>query len=393
VFPSGKRSWIVRTRVGGKTAKLTLGDAAIVPLADARERARGELRQVATGLDPRQERRARLAASEQRRKATVAAAVALWLAKDQAGNRTADEVRKTMEKHVLLRWGEMPLADVRKRHVLELLDQVSETAPVRVNRVLAYVKRFLAWCAGRDMIEANPAASVEKPARETRRDRVLTDDELRIIWHHVERRDGPFAAAVRLLVLTGCRRAELFEARRADLAENGAAIRVPAERSKNGEARLIWLSEPARRVVDELPDFGPDAFLVSADGQRMYSAWSGAKKRLDDAIAASRRDAADPSRKGKTLTDVEREKHSLPSWRLHDLRRTVATGMQRLGVKLEVIETVLGHVSGTRAGIVGTYQKHRFEQEAREALEAWARHLRRITEGTTAEVVELRERR
>ena len=223
------------------------------------------------------------------------------------------------------------------------------------------------------MIESNPAQFVEKVARETKRDRVLDDGELVAVLRAAEAMGGIFGMAVRVLALTGARRAEIFEAKRSELVEGGAALRLPAERSKNGETRLIWLSEPAQRIIAALPDYGPDSYLFSYTGRSPYTAWSGGKERLDGAAARIGCKA-------------------LPEWRLHDLRRTLATGLQRLGEPLQVIESVLGHVSGSRAGIVGTYQKYGFQAEARAALDRWARHIAGLLDPQTATVVELPRR-
>src|SRR5215217_3260557 len=145
-------------------------------------------------------------------------------------------------------------------------------------------------------------------------------------------------------MLTGARVAEIFEAKWSEI--EGEALRLPAERSKSKEGRAIWLSLPAREIIDTLPRFAGCDWLLTASGHHPFRAYGTSKIRLD-----------------KELTSA-----GLPAWRVHDLRRTVATGLQRLGVRLEAIETVLGHVSGSRAGIVGVYQRHRFEEEAHVAL-------------------------
>jgi integrase len=265
---------------------------------------------------------------------------------------------------VLPAWGKLPLASIRKRDVIELVDVVHARAPVRANRALAHVRRFFNWCCARDLLEANPAAHVEKPAAEVRRDRVLPDAELATVWRAAEAVGGPFCAGVRLLALTGARLDEIFRAMREELElENAACIRLPGSRSKSGEGRRIWLSEPAVEVVRDLPVFAGSPWLLTIDGRRPYSNFGHAKARLDAEIEAG------PNAK------------PMPAWRLHDLRRTVATGLQRLGVRLEAIEAILGHVSGSRAGIVGIYQRHRFDEEARAALTLWGEHVRGLIEG------------
>jgi integrase len=235
------------------------------------------------------------------------------------------------------------------------------------------------WAASRDLIEANPAQFVEKPKAEIRRDRVLDDAELVEVWRAVEGMVAPFAAGVRLLILTGARRSELFEAGRGELV--AGAIRLPAERSKNDEGRLIHLSPPALAIVEKLPKFADKPWLLTLDGEHPFSNFGHAKAELDRRILAARREAAGTEK-------VE----PMPPWRLHDLRRSVATGLQRLGVRLEAIEAVLGHVSGSRAGVVGVYQRHRFELEARDALNLWGEHVTRLLDPMPAKVVRMRRR-
>ena len=375
----------MRTRIAGKPAKLTLGSAEAYSLAKARTWARDQLLAIKTGIDPRAVKRERIEADRRAREAerrrrtdTVAAVVELWLAKDQARNRTAGEVRATMHKHVIPHWGTRPLAEITRRDVIELIEQVAEgeiirgkvvrkPAPVRANRVLAYVSRMFRWACGRDLIAASPCTGVEKPARETQRDRVLDDAELVLIWRACGGL-GVFGLGVRALIATGCRRAEIFEAKRSDLNADGTALRLSATRSKNGVGRMIHLSALAQSVVAELPDRGPDGYLFSHSGRSAYTAWSGGKARLDDAVAR--------------LAGRE-----LPEWRLHDIRRAVATGLQRLGERLEVVEAVLGHVSGSRGGIVGVYQRHGFEREAAAALDRWSRHLEGLLSPAPASAV------
>jgi integrase len=362
VQPSGARSFAVRTRVAGKPVKITVGRWPVIELAKARELARAKLQSAATGADPR--RVDREAAEAARR--TVAVVCDDWLRRDQADNRDVATVRRIMAREVLPFIGEMPIEAVRKRDLIAVIDRVVDRAPVRANRVLAHTKRLFRWAAARDLIEVNPAASIEKPTAERARDRVLSDAELVAIWRAAERVGGAYGAGVRLLMLTGARMAEIFEARGSEI--DGDALRLPAERSKSKEGRTIWLSPAAQEIVAGLPRWAGADWLLTASGRNPFRAFATSKIRLDKELAPA----------------------ALPPWRHHDFRRTLATGLQRMGVRLEVIETILGHVSGTRAGIVGTYQKHRFEAEAAEAVRRWGDHMAGLLSPAPANVVELR---
>jgi integrase len=280
-----------------------------------------------------------------------------WLRGDQAGNRSRGEVERVMRREVLPVWGTRTIDDIRKGDIIALIDSIADRgAKIMANRTLAHVKRLFRWAAVRDIIESDPAAHVEKPAPETRRDRVLAADELTIIWGAAGAMGFPFGPAVQMLILTAARREEIFGLSWREVDADNAAIRLPAERAKTKEGRTIPLSPVALSLLAELPRFVGGDFVFGQGGQAPFANVGHAKARLDRVMA---KDRGEP----------------MPAWRLHDIRRTVATGLQRLGTRLEVIEAVLGHVSGSRAGIVGIYQRHRFQDEARAALTVWGKHI------------------
>jgi integrase len=256
--------------------------------------------------------------------------------------------------------------------VIELVERVHERAPVGANRLLGSLQRFFKWAAARDLVEASPAAAVEKPGRETTRGRVLTDAELLEIWRAAERMGGPYGTGIRLLILTAARRGEIFRARRDELDGAAGRLLVPAERSKNGEPRSVWLSPLALDLVGGLPEFAASPWLLTTDGRSPFTNYGYNRRRLDTLILEARREKAVDRGQDPERVDP------MPEWWVHDLRRTAATGMQRLGVRLEAVEAALGHVSGSRSGVVGVYQRHRFEEEARAALTAWGEHVRAL---------------
>lgn len=382
IQPTGARSFAVRTRIDGKPVKLGIGKWPAMELAQARELARTKLGKVQGGIDPRAEKK-KLAEVA---KHTVSAVAEDWLKRDQAGNRDVAKVRRIMEGEVLPHIGDKQIGEVRKRDLIEVIDRVADRAPVRANRVLAHVKRLFTWAAGRDLIEMSPAQHIERPTPEKARERVLDDAELVTVWRAAERLGGAYGAGIRLLICTGARLSEIFEARLSELQDN--ALRLPAARSKSGEGRAIWLPSPAQAVVSALPRYADCDWLLTASGRNPFKAYGTSKNRLDVEIARTRAEA----RLGRPLKEGEAPsaEDALPAWRVHDIRRSVATGLQRLGTQLEVIEAVLGHISGSRAGIVGTYQKHGFEAEARKALARWGEHLERLLDPAPAKVVKLR---
>jgi integrase len=201
-------------------------------------------------------------------------------------------------------------------------------------------------------------ALVENPftnlplAPTVRRERVLTDNELAAIWRATDE-TGTFAGIVRSLILTGQRREEMAGMAWAELSDDFSIWTIPANRTKNGMIHIVPLPEPTRELLRATPQTND---LVFPGLKGAFSGWSKAKAALD-------------ARSG------------VGDWRLHDLRRTMATGLQRLGVRLEVTEQILNHVSGGRAGVVGICQRHDFAEEKRAALAAWGEHVMDVVGG------------
>jgi integrase len=192
---------------------------------------------------------------------------------------------------------------------------------------------------------------MQKPGAETKRDRVLSDKELRTIWKANEDLGWPFSPAIKLLILTGARRGEIGDLRWSEIDQDAKAISLAGERTKNGEPHTIPLSNAALTLIKDLPRIAGSELVFTTNGKTPVSGWSKAKRQLDS--------AAD----------------KMPNWTVHDIRRTVATGLQKLGINLQTIEAVLGHTSGSRSGVVGVYQRHSFDAEKRAALEAWGKHV------------------
>jgi integrase len=189
---------------------------------------------------------------------------------------------------------------------------------------------------------------------------------------------------VRLLLLTGQRRTEVAALQWRELKEKGTLWVIPASRTKNGLEHHLPLSQAAQAIVAKAPRIAHCEYLFTTNGTRPVSGYSGAKARLDALMLEIARD--DARKAGQDPEAV-----ALPAWRLHDLRRSVASNLARLGINLPVIEKVLNHTSGSFAGIVGVYQRHSFSQEKAQALEAWARYVDTLVSGEPASnVVPLR---
>jgi integrase len=345
--PSGAKSWAVRYRHAGTPRKHTLGSYPAIDLKSARALASKALRAVAEGRDPGREK-----AQERGAPDTVEAVAAQFLDRHcKRSNRpsTAEATERQLRLYVLPRWRGRLARDITRRDVLDVLDRVVDAGkPIAANRVLAAVRKMFAWAVSRDIIAASPCAGVKPPAAERSRDRILTDHELRNVWQAADKPlGGPFGALVKLLILTGQRRDEVAGMKWSEIDLEARLWTLPPERVKNDEKHEVPLSAAAVAVLQALPRIG-ERFLLTSNGTSPSSGYSKGKRRLDALLPPD-----------------------MPGWRLHDLRRTTASGMGRLGINLPVIEKVLNHSSGSFAGIAGIYQKHTFAEEKRRALDAW----------------------
>jgi integrase len=243
---------------------------------------------------------------------------------------------------------------------------------------MAYGRACYAWAAGRDLVPANPFGGIKTEAVPAR-DRVLSDAELRAVSQATER-PGAYNSIVSLLILTGQRRDEVAAMVWGELSPDLSTWTIPSSRTKNGLPHTVPLSEQAQAILRavprrsrELDDSGPDLVFSARGGP--FAGWSKAKARLDEDVV------------GRLLKQTEEQRldpgalRAPERWTLHDLRRTLATGLQKLGVRLEVTEAVLNHVSGSRAGIAGVYQRHSWADEKRAALDAWGAHVAALVEG------------
>lgn len=384
VSASGIKSFVVFCRVSGRLRRVTLGRWPALSLARAREKAGKAVEAAERGIDPVGLRRAAREATAD----SVPAVAAEWLKRDQADNRSYGEVKRVMERDVLPRWKHRNIRSITRRDALELLDKIADRgAPVLARRVHAYLHRMFRWCIARGIIDASPMTDLPKPGRETKRDRVLSDDELRWVWLAAGEIGWPFGPAIRLFILTGGRRQEIAGLLRGEINADARQLEITPDRMKADAAHIIPLSDEAVRILGGVPKImngtKPSAYVFTTTGKTPISGWTKARRAIDAKIDELRKaDAAKRNARGKI--------EPLADWRIHDLRRTVATGLQRLGIRLEVTEAVLGHVSGSRGGIVGVYQRHTYADEKRAALEAWASHVARIVEQRPAKVISLR---
>jgi integrase len=401
VQPSGAKSFAVRYRHAGQPRKLTLGAYPAINLEAARDIGAKALRAAAEGRDPATEKQAakgdakRQAAEEIRGKRDLYDNVAREFIQRHAMKSNKENTWRETARILGLRpspdspdilidaggdvmavWRGRRIQEITKRDVIALLDSVNDRgSPIMANRVLSAVRKLFNWCMARDVIQASPCTMVTPPAPEQSRDRILTDNELRLAWNAADGDGWPFGPLIKLLVLTGQRLAEVGGMRWEEVDLEQKLWTLPAERVKNGQRHEVPLSDAAVAILRAVPRIKTTrGYVFATRRDAAVSGFSRAKDRLDAAIAIAGADAP------------------LEHWTFHDLRRTMASGMARLGIQLPVIEKILNHTSGSFRGVVGVYQRHSFAEEKRGALRAWANFVESLVSSQSAEnIINLRE--
>jgi integrase len=251
-------------------------------------------------------------------------------------------------------------ADVKGR----IEELARENGKVAADRARAAFSTFCAWCIEQDHgLAANPCIGVRDKSINGARDRVLSEGELAQVWRACA--DDSYGRIVRLLILTGCRREEIGQLAWPEVSVTKRQIELPARRTKNGRAHIIPLAPAAMALLPPTREGGDHVF--GRDASSPFSGFSRAKEALDERIAIARRKAG---------------QRPIEPWRLHDLRRSTATHLAEvIGVPPHIIELTLNHVSGTRAGIAGIYNRSELLSERRDALEKWARHIVKLAAG------------
>ena len=343
VGAGGRKAWIVRTRAHGKAINKTLGSYPILSLGKAREEAKKLLVEIATSGAPRAQH-------------TFGELVDHWIAHVAVPNNRSWQLQKRrLEIHVLPAWRGRKLDSIRRADVRELVEGIEgDVAP---NRALTLIRTLFRYAMSRDWIEASPAEAISKPKAETSRDRVLDMEELRRVYEAADLLGYPFGGYIKALVLTGQRRTEVASMRWADIDLEAGTWTMPASASKSGRAHMVPLSAVAVAILKAAPQIGP--YVWTHDGESYVQGYAKAKSRLDVFLSGK----GDP----------------LAPWVFHDLRRSMATHMVRLGVPELVVGRVLNHAV---QGVTGkVYALHSYAAEKRHALDAWSAEVDRIVRG------------
>jgi integrase len=427
IEPSGHKAWQMRFRTPtGRIGKLTLGsyDASgrelagepqigqPLTLAAARRLATAVHRDRALGKDPIAEHRARKHRQRveliDRGKNTFAAAVRSYVEhyarpKQRRWPETARLLGlrpsdlEPIVGGLVQRWQDRPITEIDGHDIWSAIDEARRHAvpglaartqgasEARARALHSALSGLFTWLLRQRRIGTDPSAGLHPPAAPKARDRVLTSDEIRWFWKACESADAPrvpgapkpFAPLLKLLLLTGARLNEVAGMTHDELRDDGT-WHLSGARTKNGRPHAVPLPSMARELVAATPvDSG---FLFSTNGHTRVSGWSRMKRRLDAAMRAIAKQERDP-------------KATIPPWRLHDLRRTTVTGMAELGIRPDVIELAVNHVSGSRGGIAGVYNRSELLDERRAALERWSLHVAGLVSGKPANVTQLADKK
>jgi integrase len=350
-----RRSWVAQYRSKGRTRRVLIGATAKLTPAKARDAARKILAKVALGQDPQEEK------AEQRLKAphTLRAIAQDYLDAKQVRPRTLTEIKRYLTGPYFKPLHSTTIGSITRADVAARITAIGKTSgSTTANRARAALSAMFSWAMGQGLAEANPCVGANRLQENPTRERVLSNAELVAVWKACEE-CGTFGKVVQLLVLTGARRSEIGGMCWLELDEDKGSWSLPPERSKNGKRLTLPLPDLAWSIIGSVPRRNDVDAIFGG-----ISKWHGFKQRLDGRLCGA-----------------------VAPWRVHDLRRTTATGMADIGVAPHVIEAVLNHYAGHRAGVAGIYNRSSYAREMKAALALWADHIRSITGGGERTVV------
>jgi integrase len=332
----GSKSWSYRYRIGRRLRRLTLGDTKTLDLAEARQRAKAAAKQVSNGIDPAQVK------AEQRTADTFEDLANEYIAKHaKTKKRSWKEDQRMLNADLLPFWKHRLARDITRRDIRDRVEVIAERAPISANRVVALLSKLFTFALDREIIDTSPAVKITRPGTEQKRDRVLTDEEIRTFWTTTEALDAPMRAFYRLRLLTAQRGLEVSTMRWEDLDLGAAWWTIPATVAKNKLSHRVPLAPTVVDLLKALPRTKHTKYVL--DGAR-------GKRQQAEAAAT----------------------FGIPDFKGHDLRRTAASLMAGSGTPRLVISKILNHVE---TGVTAVYDRHSYDAEKKIALDQWARTL------------------
>ena len=358
ISPAGTKTFVLMYRIHNRKRRVSIGRYPEIGLADARRIALEMRAQIARQEDPQTKGNSNTTSFHFNK--AVESFVAIHCVRHNREN-TRLETERLLKRNFVTKWHNSDIRKITRADVLIILDDIiNEGKPSAANHALAAIRKFFNWCVERGLIEQSPCVAIRRPAKQVSRDRVLGNDELSKIWHGGAQLGYPFGRIVQLLILTGQRRGEVSGMRWQDIDFENQIWSIPAEMNKSNRPHTVPLTEMTIEILNEIPRLS-DQFVFPARGlsSTTFSGFSKSKRQLDQLM---------------TIDD----------WRLHDLRRTLATNLARLSVPPHVVERILNHSTGILGGVAGIYNRFEYLDEMRLALNQWATDLERITNDVVA---------
>lgn len=363
ITATGSKSYLCKYAIAGKRSKVPLGSCNAISLKAARDAAAQIMGAKALGVDAAAERKAQAAearAREERELLTLGVLCGGWESLHLAHRRGvySSEATRALRRAFAAHW-DRPAESLDRRAVVSVLDELEQRGhSAMAGATSRYGRALFSWALKRGALStANPFDHLPIITASAKRERVLTDDELRRVWLAAGEMSLPYGRIVQMLILTGQRLNEVAQMRWDEVEPDMSAWVIPSTRTKNGAPHLVPLSESAASILRTCPRVAGDPLVLPGNRLgRPFAAWSKSKLALD------------------VRSGVE-------DWRLHDLRRTAASGLQRIGVAIAITESVLNHISGHRSGIAGVYQRYDYAAEKRQALASWGEYVMRLVDG------------
>jgi len=364
------RTWAIQYRQHGRQRRMNIGDVEKLTAAQARDKARKLLADVELGGDPQGDKQER----REKDTNTLRGVIHEYIehkktaVKRRTGTpvkaSTLRMVRAYLEGPLLKPLHSMPIDRISRRDIATRVIAATKVGAQTAVCFRGAVNALFVWAMQTGLIEHNPAIGALKPEQPPARDRVLSDGELAAIWRGLDVETTEYAAIVRLLICTGCRMSEIGGMRWSEFSPDGASWTLPKERAKTGVPLTLPITDLMRNILDSVPRYGERDLLFGSRSGRGFTDWSRAKAMLDQRL-------------------------DLPHWMLRDVRRTVSTRMNDIGIQPHIVERILNHAL---PHIAGTYNKSVYANEVRDAMLRWSDHVRTRVEGGERKVVAFEQR-
>jgi hypothetical protein len=420
VMASGHKSFVFQYRVAKKLRRMTLQAGDVDTARTQAEVIKGQVsagRLLGKPIDPLAERRR--AENIESGKGSFKAITTEWFNREAKQHRSGTHRFNELKRLAFPTMGHRQIADIKRSDIVKLLDKiVDENGPGMADYILAAMRRVMSWHEGREDDFKSPIrrGMAKTSATKRKRQRILTDDELRVVWRTAEADTGPYGALLRFILLTASRRDEAAEMRRSELA--GADWTIPGEPRyagerpyKTGVDHVVPLSPAAKAIIDGLPKLGKGDLVFTAAGRVPLCSFTHRKAAFDKLVLAQLREIAEgqndqamlayvaqveelmseiAAAEGKTRRELVRKLNRI-WWTHHDLRRTARSLLPRAGVNADIAERCIGHIIG---GVRGVYDRYEYLDEKREAFEKLAALVDRIINPPAADnVIPMPERR